>query len=257
MSATSASTVQVTEEQLSKYREDGFFITDPLFSLETLDNVQSEFQRLWEEDIATAERQGDPKLIEHARLRAFSSQLEKRSEICGAFLHHPQLIALASQIVGDDIDMTWNQFIAKPPSKGKAFAWHQDAYYALNGTHAKNVNREKMLDPHLGVTFWIAITRTTVENGTMWVVPGCHKQGLLPHIYSDESLEWQCQFDSSKKIPAELKRGQVLVFTSLVPHHSGDNISNEVRMAYQIGYGVPGVTESNYGIPVLRNGVPV
>ena len=245
---------RVTDEQRHSFAEKGYFITGPLFDSATLDAVQSEFQRMWDEDIAKAERAGNPVDIEFVRLRPFFSHLERRSAVCTAFCRHPYLVDIARQMLGDELDMTWNQAIVKPPAKGKAFAWHQDGYYAVNGAHARDADPKIALGGGAQLTYWIAITRTTIENGTLWVVPGLHKQGLLPHLWSETQREWQCQFDSTHKIACELQRGQVLVFTNLVPHGSGPNVSTEVRMAYQIGYGIPGVLKNNYQMLVLRGG---
>jgi ectoine hydroxylase-related dioxygenase (phytanoyl-CoA dioxygenase family) len=245
---------QVTPDQRRQFADNGYFVTPPLFDTATLDGVQSEFQRMWDEDIAKAERTGNPKDAEFARLKPFFAFLEKRSPTCAAFCRHPQLVAIAQQMLGGELDMTWNQAIVKPPSQGKAFAWHQDGWYAVNNDHAKDADKSVVLGGKSQITFWIAITRTTIENGTLWVVPTMHKQGLLPHVWSEENREWQCQFDSSGKIPCELRRGQVLVFMNLVPHCSGPNVSQEVRMAYQIGYGIPGVLKNNYQQPVMRGG---
>lgn len=245
---------EVSDEQRRSFDDNGYLITAPLFDSATLASVQDEFQRMWDEDIAKAEQTGSAADVEFARLRPFFSQLEKRSSVCVAFCRHPQLVALARQMLGDELDLTWNQAIVKPPAKGKPFAWHQDGYYAVNNAHAKDADPKLVLGGKSQITYWIAITRTTIENGTIWVVPGLHKQGLLPHLWSQEQREWQCQFDSSGKIPCELQLGQVLVFTNLVPHSSGPNISNEVRMAYQIGYGIPGVLKNSYQLPVLRAG---
>lgn len=247
-------TIQVTTEQRRSFADNGYFITAPLFDAATLAAVQSEFQRMWDEDIAKAERAGNPVDIEFVRLRPFFSHLERRSPICTTFCRHPQLVALAQQMLGPELDMTWNQAIVKPPAKGKPFAWHQDGFYAVNGSHAKDADHSLALGGERQITYWIAITRTTIENGTLWVVPGLHKQGLLPHLWSQEQREWQCQFDSRGQIPCELAPGQVLVFTNLVPHRSGPNVSSEVRMAYQIGYGVPGVLKNDYQMAVMRGG---
>lgn len=253
----STTTLSITADQRCSFEEKGCFVTEPLFDSATLAAMQGEFQRMWDEDIAKAEQTGSATDVEFARLRPFFSHLEKRSPVCAAFCRHPQLVTLAQQMLGDELDLTWNQAIVKPPAKGKPFAWHQDGFYAVNGNHAKDADPNLALGGKSQITYWIAITRTTIENGTLWVVPGLHKQGLFPHLWSQEQREWQCQFDSSGKIPCELQPGQVLVFTNLVPHCSGPNISNEVRMAYQIGYGIPGVLKNNYQIPVLRAGKAV
>ena len=249
---------QLTDQQRKQFCDDGFFVTDVLFDTVTLDGVQSEFLRMWDEDITKAKRDGDAKAAEFARLRGFFYHLEKRSATCGAFCRHPQLVAVANQMLGPDIDMGWDQAIAKAPSKGLPFAWHQDAHYASLGDYLPpEVDRARYFTNDWSITMWVAITRTTIANGTMWAAPGMHKFGLLPHVWNEETRDWHCQFDDSGKVAVELQRGQVLVFANLLPHYSGANVSNEVRMAYQIGYSIPGVMKNEHQMPVLRGGQPV
>jgi ectoine hydroxylase-related dioxygenase (phytanoyl-CoA dioxygenase family) len=153
-------------------------------------------------------------------------------------------------LIGPDADLYYNQAVLKPPGKGKSFGWHQDTQYIIT-------------EPLEYVTCWIAVGNATIENGTIWIVPGMHKHGLLPHIYSEESREWQLQFDDTDKIPVELRAGQMAVFNSLLPHCSGPNTSNEVRYAYVPQYHIAGVkkrgTDELVGdqFPLLRNGVAV
>lgn len=249
-------TTQITPTEQTQFRDNGFFITDVLFDAATLDAVQAEFQRMWDEDIAAAERGGDAKQVRLARRRPFFARLGNRSPVCAAFYRHPQLLSLAEGLIGPDADMTWDQAIPKPPSEGLAFAWHQDAHYAVNGAYGTDADHQRLLDTegkHV-ITVWVAITPATVENGTLWVAPGQHRAGLLPHLFDEDRAEWQCQFDHSGKTPAVLERGQAVVFNTLLPHASGANVSNEVRMAYQLAYAVPGVINNGNEIPVLRDG---
>jgi phytanoyl-CoA hydroxylase len=260
MTATIAPPI-VTEAQRQQLARDGFFITDVLFDEATLEGMRREFKRLWEEHIAWATKTGDPLTLEQARDRPFFAQLDHKSEVCRAFCHHRVFQEIGRQLVGPDMDMTWNQAIVKPPlPKGdNAFAWHQDMWYATHGDYVKDCNLDILNDPVSGITAWVAISRTTVDNGTLWVLPGRHMEGLLPHVWSETKREYQGQFDTSWKIPAVLRAGQVLIFRKYLPHGSGPNVSNEDRMAYQIGYTVPGLklTPSRDLVPILRGGQPV
>lgn len=250
---------RVTDQQRAQFRDDGFFVTDVLFDTATLDGVQAEFQRMWDEDVASAQRGGDRRAAELQAVRGFFAHLEKRSPTCAAFCRHPQLVALTGQMLGPDVDMNWDQAIAKAPSKGLPFAWHQDAYYAYASPDylPPEVDRKKYFTNDWSVTCWVAITRTTIANGTMWAATGMHRHGMLPHVWNADMRDWNCQFDDSGKVAVELRRGQVLVFAHLLPHYSGANVSHEVRMAYQIGYSIPGIMFNEHQMPVLRGGQPV
>jgi ectoine hydroxylase-related dioxygenase (phytanoyl-CoA dioxygenase family) len=260
---TATATVTVTDEQREQLDRDGFFVTDVLFDEATLEGVRQEFKRFWDKEIAAAVKSGDAHKLHWAKIRPHMAQLDHFSPICHAFCHHPVFADLCRQLLGPDADLSWNQAIVKAPvseenagTKHNALGWHQDMYYALNGTFKDDCHYDKLAAPNNGFTCWIAISRTTVDNGTLWVLPGRHKEGLLPHVWSEERNEYQGQFDTSWRIPAVLHPGQMLVFRKYLPHYSGNNVSDEVRMAYQLGYAEPGISlkpNKNF-TPMIRNG---
>lgn len=251
--------VTVTDEQRRLLDEQGFFITDVLFDEDTLATLRAEFMRLWEANIAACRTQ-DERALYLAESRPFICRLDHQSDVCDAFCRHPVFIELCRQLIGPDADMSWNQAILKPPGyPDNNFAWHQDNWYAEKGDYAKDSNLDMLRRNDTGFTCWVAVTRTTIENGTLWVLPEHHKQGLLPHVWSDERREWQGQYDTSTKQPAVMQAGQVLIFRRYTPHASGANVSDETRMAYQIGYCKPGLKlkPSIDLAPVLRDNQPL
>ena len=254
-----AETMLVSEAQRAQYMDKGYFVTDVLFDEATLAEVREAFLQIWQGQI-DALHEADEATVYRVRHRPFIARLHEVSEVCDAFCRHEIFMQLAREMVGTDIDMTWNQTIIKPPAPvDNTFAWHQDMWYATHGEYAKDCNLEILNAPFTGITVWVAVTRTIVDNGTLWVIPGGHKNGLLPHVWSDEGQEWQGQFDTSWKIPAVMEAGQMLVFNKYLPHGSGPNVSQEMRMAYQIGYGIPGLKlrPDPDIVPVMRDGVGV
>ncbi|MDA0747793.1 MAG: phytanoyl-CoA dioxygenase family protein, partial [bacterium] len=119
-------------------------------------------------------------------------------------------------------------------------------------------------DPLEYITCWTAISRTFVENGCIWIIPGSHKQGLQKHTRDEENSELVASFTGEENaIPVEMAPGQIAIFSSLMLHKSGANTSGEVRHGYVPQYHHPGVIRVNTGepfgdrYPVLRNGNPV
>jgi ectoine hydroxylase-related dioxygenase (phytanoyl-CoA dioxygenase family) len=251
----------VTDPQREQFERDGYFMTDVVFDEHTIAGVRAEFERIWAEMIEAAVKRGaseqERALI---RYRPFMSQLDHKSQVCRDFIRHEVFQALAAELIGPDVDQTWNQAIIKAPQKSASvdttFAWHQDQWYALNGDYAKSANLELLKAPDNAITCWVAISRTTVDNGTLWVLPGRHKEGLLPHVRDEKYNDWRGEFDTSWKVPAVMRAGQVLVFKKYLPHGSGPNISDEVRMAYQIGYTTRGLNlqPTKNASPLLRAG---
>ena len=255
----------ITEVQRQQFATDGYLITDVVFDEPTLAGVRRAFERMWDEDIAQAKKTGDSLAQDWAKFRPHMSQLDHRDAACRAFCHHPVFGELCRQLLGPAADLSWNQAIVKAPmppgSRGNpavwdnVFAWHQDLWYALNGPYVQDCHPDLLTAPDNAITCWVAVTRTTVDNGTLWVLPGRHREGLVHHNWHAGRREWQAQVDPTFRIPVVLRAGQVLVFQKYLPHSSGTNLSDEVRMAYQIGYTVPGlnrVPSPNFS-PVLRN----
>ncbi len=254
----------VQPHQKKQFEEQGFFVTDVLFDEATIAGVRQAFEEVWADEIQRVTRQApnDQKAINFARLRPFMPQLDHKKPACKAFLHHPIFLQIAQEMIGPDVDQGWNQAIIKAPQPQNpdnvdtAFGWHQDQWYAQKGNFAADANWDILVDPDNSITCWVAITRTFVDNGTLWVLPGRHKEGLFNHIWSDKNNDWHAQIDTTMRIPAVLNPGQALIFKKFLPHASGPNISNEPRMAYQFGYGVPGLKKGSSPdvTPVLRNG---
>ncbi len=239
----------ITAAQREQFDRDGYFVADVQWDEATLAGVRGEFDRLWQEDIRAAEARGLPKQLELARLRPFIGQVHTRSRVCEAFCRSEPYLDLCRAFIGPDADLYYNQAVLKPPGKGKSFGWHQDSQYIIT-------------DPLEYITCWTPISRATVDNGTIWILPGLHKQGLIPHDWSNDANEWQCRCDTAWKVPVVLRPGQVAVFSSLLPHASGPNVSEEVRAAYVVQFHVPGVRHRDKGepvgdqFPVLRDNLP-
>jgi hypothetical protein len=238
-------TIDISQEQIQQFHDQGFFILDPQFTPGELNGVKSEFHRLWDEELLKKSNLNKTE-EEFMQVRPFIGHVHSRSDLCAHFCQSLIFQEITRKLIGPDVDLYYNQAVMKPPSKGKAFGWHQDSQYIIT-------------KPLEYVTCWVAIGDTTVENGTIWIVPGMHKSGLLPHQWSEEHREFQLEFDDSARIPVELSAGQIAVFHSLLPHCSGPNTSNAIRYAYVVQYHhaqVPGEDGQLKGDqwPLLRNG---
>ena len=99
---------------------------------------------------------------------------------------------------------------------------------------------------------WVALTRTTNNNGTLHVLPGGHQQGFLPYTRLEDTGELSGSLDTTAQITVELQPGQMLVFSGMLPHYSGPNVTDEIRMVYQFCYGIPGTRPADSVYPVLR-----
>lgn len=134
--------------------------------------------------------------------------------------------AIASQLVpllGEDIDCFQSQFIFKNPGV-MGQPWHQDGWYFR-------------FNQPLQVGVWVALSRATLENGCLWVVPGSHRaETIFDHVPDSRpgSLNGYQEIvseDTSREEPVLMEPGDVLFFHSYLMHRSTDNVADYRRSA--------------------------
>lgn len=155
---------------------------------------------------------------------------------------HPQLMAIAHQILGPDSDImghpVWN-LRCKTPEKlslGQATVpWHQDNAYL----------DEECWDK-LQVTAWVPLVDTNLHNGCMQVVRRAHLPGITANHaccvggtwYTEvtpEELEATLGCDMTKDVvTCEVPLGSVLLLNNLIPHRSMENNSDGVRWSLDL-----------------------
>jgi hypothetical protein len=121
-----------------------------------------------------------------------------------------------------------------PEESKYLFDWHQDFPYVMDSLDA--------------VVFWIPLHDVDETNGALWIAPGSHKLGLQklaiddPNNVRNNKQKVMHIADTSfldrfprLRVPAEA--GDVLVFSTLLLHASGPNISNRARFTLQVRFG--------------------
>ena len=247
----------ITPTQVEQFRQQGFFLTDVVFSPNELAAMAAEMDRVYAEDLAQAEASGDPTAIATARGRRSFGQFHTLSPLAIEFVKKPIYLEACRQLIGPDADLYYNQATTKmPEGYGKVFDWHQDSGYTAT-------------EPLEYITCWTAISDSDLENGCIWVIPQSHKRGILEHIAEEEDQNRyagkNAQLDNDHgATPVEMRAGQVAIFSSLLLHRSGPNTSKDrPRRGYVPQYHVPDPilvrTGEPWGdrIPVLRQNQPV
>lgn len=247
----------VTAEQAAAYDRDGYFVLRGALDKALLSDVESEIDPLEREGEEQLRREHGGKLgasgaeeIVRAGEISFTPKLVLQSERLRRFVSEPPLVDLAIDLVGPDARLYFEQSVYKKPTKiPKEFPWHQDNGY-------------QYVEPQDYLTCWIPITEATVANGGPWIWPGVHRRGTLRHHPSPAGFV--CKDDDEGAIPVEVDAGDVVVFSSLTPHRTGPNTTDDIRKAYIVQYGHDNAQWSDgtpcsapYQFPVARNGKPV
>lgn len=162
------------------------------------------------------------------------------NEILLECAHDPYLLDLVEGVIGPDIIHWGSQVFCKPAGDGMAIPWHQDGQYWP-------------IRPLASVTVWVAIDRSTVDNGCLRVIPGSHKRGLMKHGVSHEAALALNQgiedgIDESMAEDIELAAGQVSLHHVNIIHGSNANRSAKRRAGWAIRY-MPATSLFDRSIP--------
>ena len=247
----------LTQAQHAQFFEKGWVIVDNAIPLDVLDTAIQSVEKLVDDLANKLFQTGHLKNLYrdedfHTRLIKIDQEVPHSNVL----LHkngilppgiqdtwsHPSLVAMACQLLGDDIDIVahpvWNLRCKTPESLSGGQAtvpWHQDNAYL----------DEECWDK-LQVTAWVPLLDTDTNNGCMQVVEKGHTSGVTAEHaccvggtwYTEalpEELEATlgCNMET-QIVDCPVKYGSVLLLNNLVPHRSLPNYSNGVRWSLDL-----------------------
>jgi ectoine hydroxylase-related dioxygenase (phytanoyl-CoA dioxygenase family) len=216
----------LSEDQARAYDTLGYLVVEDAFDADTLREVIAEIDP-FEAEVEAALRalEGRKAFIARADEITFTTHLVTKSERLRRFVATGTLRALCHDLIGDDVRLYWDQAVYKKPGTDASFPWHQDNGYAF-------------VEPQQYLTCWIALTDATRDNGCPWVVPGLHRIGTLAHRLTDTGFV--CLDNPPDAVPVPVRAGSIVVFSSLTPHCTGPNRTEQVRKAYIVQYAPDG-----------------
>jgi phytanoyl-CoA hydroxylase len=220
---SAAPTKVLTSDQVSSFNNEGFVILRAALPVEEVAGareVTDGADRAREEELAQGE--GRSGISEKGAI-TFSSHLVANNEVLRNFAKHEAFVGVAVDLVGPDVNLYWDQAVYKKPEKPRRFPWHQDNGYTF-------------VMPQQYLTCWVPLVEATFENGAPQLSPGLHRSGTFEHTWVDP-LGWQCFDDPpGSVVTAAVVPGDIVVFSSLSPHLTGPNLTDDVRKAYILQY---------------------
>ena len=216
----------VTAAQARQYDEDGFFVLEDALGASEVDALDRGHRSLRGTRGRRAARAGGRAFLHRPRRRDHLHDPPGAAVARVAGVHTlPAADRVCADLIGPDVRLYWDQAVYKKPGTESPFPWHQDNGYAF-------------VEPQQYLTCWVALTDATEENGCPWVVPRLHRRGTLAHQYSD--IGFVCLRDPADAVAVPVRAGSIVVFSSLTPHSTGPNRTDEVRKAYIVQYAPDG-----------------
>ena len=210
--------MQLSDAQLSRYREQGFLALPEFFSTDDTRAMQEEVARLVDLGLLRNTAAGDGQESLQVVI------MWRYSELFRAMPFHPRVAQTAAQIVGDPVMLYMDQILLKPARHGIGTNWHQDNHYF------------KFTDPFKGVGIWVAVNEATRANGAMRFIPGS-QGGAYPHVRDPESDHQMRTYpDASDEVIVELPAGGVVVFTYNTVHATARNETDRPRAGYAMHF---------------------
>jgi ectoine hydroxylase-related dioxygenase (phytanoyl-CoA dioxygenase family) len=213
----------VQQEYVDHYREHGYVLVPGLISKEEAAALRQDMHDLADrlsrdQDIdATwgSARMGMMAAAGTKVLHCHNAQFY--SGLVSRLISDPRLTDYAAQMIGsENVQLHHTKMFIKPPEKGSPFPMHQDAPFFPHDNHSM-------------MAAIVHFDDAPEEKGCVRVVPGSHKNGILPH---DGDGNWHLPYDQypiESSVPCPAKAGDVLFFSYLTIHGSGINVSNEAR----------------------------
>ena len=205
-----------SDADLEAFRSVGFFIAPDLFTDEECDATLGHVEQAAFE-LALGEAADGP-LSYRPMMHLMSREL---TEVATDARWAPIVLPLLGT---GDARLYWEQAVAKPPQARTELPWHQDNGYTP-------------LIPEEYVTCWLALDDATEDNGCLWVMPGSHRHGTQRHV-NGGSGPFRVGHDgpAADGVAVPVRKGSVLVFSSLLMHRSGPNVTDRPRRAWIIQF---------------------
>ena len=222
----------LSEAHKAAFERDGYFVAEEFLSANEVKSIQREITAIVDRypdvpeelvQIEPAVRRGavEPESVELGVRKLFRMTLH--NELFRSLAHHPVMVGIAIELIGQDVALFQSMLLMKPPRFGGQKVWHQDnAYFRL--------------EPNDVFGFWIALDDTDVENGCMHVIPGSHREGIGEHGGVADDYGLSSAPAQNNAIACIMKAGDALVFHGETYHYTPPNKSDRRRRALQYHY---------------------
>jgi non-heme Fe2+,alpha-ketoglutarate-dependent halogenase len=213
---------------LAQYRRDGFFFPHRVMSAADAAGFAARFEAFDQSE--QARRYDDivnqVYLLKPYLLFGWVDQI----------VHMPSVLDAAESFLGPDILLWSSGLFTKAPRSQAFVSWHQDATnFELDGSDQV-------------VRAWLALTPTSLANGTMRYAPGLHQRGQIRHLDTTQAdgllsrgETIDAEIDEATTVPVNLDAGEVSFHHLHTPHASGANHSDQPRINLVITYIAPSV----------------
>ena len=216
------------EAQTPSFREQGYAVFDRVLTGPLLHLLRAQCDSFVAREDARMDAAGTDRIgLSHRGKRYFANECQREQPALHAMLFAPLMADICRATLGEDAYFFMDQYVVKGPEQGMAFSWHQDSgYVAGNGGPVDH-------PPYL--TCWCALDDATIDNGTVRVIPGSHRDGLIAHERQAATADLGVA-TSDSGVALAVPAGSIVAFSSLLLHATGANLTDRPRRVYLAQY---------------------
>ena len=243
----------LTSDHLRQFEEQGFFVLERVIPAEHLEMMRDEAGHLMAQIDDKADREGRPRITKY--FFSVCDESAGTNPVKGAarahireFVFSDLMAGVTRTLLGDDVFLSFEQFVVKAAEKGGTFAWHQDSAY-VSTPHA----------PYL--TCWCTLDDVSEENGTVYMLPydRAGTRGLVPHTKIEDDFDLVGYRGDDPGVPVLCPAGSIAFFSSHVLNRSGPNKTPCQRRVYLPQYSSAPILKADgnpfyIAEPFLRDG---
>ena len=214
----------LSDEQIARWRHDGFLSPFPLLSAAELQECRDGLARF------------EKWLGAPVNMISASDELKWRTmpylilPWAARLARDPRILDVVEDLIGPDILIFTSTFFIKEPHSPTIAAWHQDStYYGI--------------EPKEEVTVWVALTEASEAAGCMEALSYRGKPRQLSHVSRAvrNSVNRAAQvitepLDAGSPVAMPLQPGWFSMHHGLCPHRSGPNTSSHRRIGLGLNY---------------------
>lgn len=212
----------LSKQQIEQFHRDGFLLVREMYSPEEMKDISQ-----WTDDVAGSPEKPSHYMMYFEASKQDGSRIISRIEDFVSF--HKGFAELITrkrmqQAVSDLFDEQAVLFKDKINFKlpgGDGFKEHQDV----------QAGWDDYGDLH--ITAMIAIDETNAENGSVEMIPGMHKKGLLGKMWAPLT---DADTANASYEPVHCKPGDAVFFDSYAPHRSLPNNTDQARRVLYITF---------------------
>ena len=212
----------LSKEQIEQFHRDGFLVVRGMYNDEEMKEISQ-----WTEEVATSPEKPRHYMMYFESSKQDGSRIISRIEDFVSFhegfarlITRRRMQQAVSDLFGEPAVLFKDKINFKLPG-GDGFKEHQDVQAGWDD-YGK-----------LHITAMIAIDETNAENGSVEMIPGMHKQGLLGKMWAPLTDE---DTANASYRPVHCKPGDAVFFDSYAPHRSLPNKTDQSRRVLYITF---------------------